>query len=78
MTSTTLQKPLACTHCGWPVFPRLPGQKIPATAHGYLDATTSEPVLTGPDAIARASQPPRDINRHDEPADGQPDTGTAK
>ena len=25
---------------GWPVFPTAPGQKIPATEHGYLDATT--------------------------------------
>lgn len=25
---------------GWPVFPCQPGRKIPATEHGYLDATT--------------------------------------
>ena len=25
---------------GWPVFPTAPGSKIPATEHGYLDATT--------------------------------------
>jgi hypothetical protein len=25
---------------GWPVFPVAPGQKIPITEHGYLDATT--------------------------------------
>ncbi|HVB41144.1 MAG TPA: bifunctional DNA primase/polymerase [Streptosporangiaceae bacterium] len=25
---------------GWPVFPCSPGRKAPATAHGYLDATT--------------------------------------
>ena len=60
MTSTTRQQVLACAQCGWPVFPCLPGQKIPATAHGYLDATTDELGLTGPDAIAQAPQlPPR-------------------
>lgn len=26
---------------GWPVFPCQPGRKIPATEHGYLDATTN-------------------------------------
>jgi Bifunctional DNA primase/polymerase, N-terminal/Protein of unknown function (DUF3987) len=28
------------TRLGWPVFPTLPGDKKPLTAHGYLDATT--------------------------------------
>jgi hypothetical protein len=26
---------------GWPVFPAMPGEKEPATAHGFQDATTS-------------------------------------
>jgi Bifunctional DNA primase/polymerase, N-terminal len=36
----TLQQALAFAERGWPVFPCRPGQKIPATRHGYLDATT--------------------------------------
>jgi hypothetical protein len=32
---------------GWPVFPCLPGEKIPATAHGFRDATTDEQQITG-------------------------------
>jgi hypothetical protein len=31
---------LACADRGWPVFPCQSGKKIPATQHGYLDATT--------------------------------------
>jgi hypothetical protein len=31
---------LAIAEYGWPVFPCRPGQKTPATRHGYLDATT--------------------------------------
>lgn len=27
---------------GWPVFPCRPGEKVPATAHGFKDATTSQ------------------------------------
>ncbi len=38
---------LRYAHAGWPVFPALPGQKIPATRHGLLDATTD------PDKIGR-------------------------
>jgi hypothetical protein len=30
----------------WLVFPCLPGQKIPATRHGYLDATTDPTTIT--------------------------------
>jgi hypothetical protein len=40
MTSPVLDEALACADRGWPVFPCQPGQKTPATAHGYLDATT--------------------------------------
>ena len=42
MTDATLRQALAYARRGWPVFPCLPGQKIPATAHGYKDATTDE------------------------------------
>ena len=31
---------------GWPVFPCQPGQKIPATPHGYRDATTDPEQIT--------------------------------
>ena len=41
MTGGTLRQALAFATCGWPVLPCLPGAKIPATAHGYRDATTS-------------------------------------
>ena len=40
MTNPVLRTALACAELGWPVFPCQPGQKIPATEHGYLDATT--------------------------------------
>src|SRR5579872_1373641 len=40
MSDATLRQALAFATCGWPVLPCLPGQKIPATAHGYRDATT--------------------------------------
>jgi hypothetical protein len=36
----TLRAALAYARIGWPVFPCRPGEKIPATAHGHLDATT--------------------------------------
>jgi bifunctional DNA primase/polymerase-like protein len=42
----TLARALACARRGWPVFPCQPGQKIPATRHGYLDATTDEQQVT--------------------------------
>ena len=42
-----LRQALACARRGWPVFPCLPGQKIPATAHGFRDATTDEQQITG-------------------------------
>jgi hypothetical protein len=31
---------LAYAERGWPVFPCLPGRKVPATEHGHRDATT--------------------------------------
>jgi hypothetical protein len=42
----TLRQALACAARGWPVFPCQPGKKIPATRHGYLDATTDEQQIT--------------------------------
>jgi len=40
MTEGMLLQALAYASRGWPVFPCQPGQKIPATWHGYRDATT--------------------------------------
>ena len=40
MTDATLRQALAFAARGWPVFPCQPGQKIPATRHGFRDATT--------------------------------------
>ena len=68
MTSTTLQQVLACVHCGSPVFPACRPEKTRHRSR-LLDATTDRLALTGSAAIARASQPPRDINRHHERAD---------
>jgi hypothetical protein len=46
MTDATLRQALAYARHGWPVFPCLPGQKIPATRHGYRDATTDQQQIT--------------------------------
>ncbi len=46
MTDATLRQALAYARHGWPVFPCVPGQKIPATQHGYQDATTDEQQIT--------------------------------
>lgn len=37
---------LRYAQAGWPVFPCRPGEKIPATAHGFLDATTDPDQIT--------------------------------
>jgi Bifunctional DNA primase/polymerase, N-terminal len=37
---------LRYAQAGWPVFPCLPGQKAPATKHGFLDATTDPDKIT--------------------------------
>jgi hypothetical protein len=42
----TLRQALAFAERGWPVFPCQPGQKIPATRHGFLDATTDRAQIT--------------------------------
>jgi hypothetical protein len=31
---------------GWPVFPCIPGEKVPSTAHGFQDATTDAAQIT--------------------------------
>ena len=46
MSNPTLAEALALAGRGWPVFPCLPGRKVPATVHGYLDATTDERQVT--------------------------------
>jgi Bifunctional DNA primase/polymerase, N-terminal len=46
MSNETLRQALAYAGRGWPVFPCRPGQKIPATRHGYLDATTDQQQIT--------------------------------
>jgi len=46
MSRDALREALALASQGWPVFPCQPGRKVPATAHGYLDATTDERQIT--------------------------------
>jgi hypothetical protein len=46
MTDATLRQALAFATCGWPVLPCQPGQKTPATRHGYRDATTDPGQIT--------------------------------
>ena len=42
----TLRQALAFADRGWPVFPCQPGQKTPATRHGFWDATTDPTQIT--------------------------------
>ena len=46
MTDATLRQALAYARRGWPVLPCLPGQKTPATRHGFRDATTDQQQIT--------------------------------
>ena len=43
----------------------------------HIQGWAAELGLTGPEAVAAASQPPSDINRQHEPARGQPDREAA-
>ena len=46
MRARTAEQALAYARYGWPVFPCQPGSKLPATRHGFLDASTD------PDKVA--------------------------
>jgi hypothetical protein len=82
MTDGTLRQALAFATRGWPVLPCLPGQKIPATAHGYRDATTDPGQITDwfgrhPDwnlAIATGAPGPDvlDVDEHGPAGNGYP------
>jgi hypothetical protein len=41
-----MRQALLYAQVGWPVFPCLPGQKLPATKHGFKDATTDPDRIT--------------------------------
>jgi hypothetical protein len=52
--NTRLAAALRYAAAGWPVFPCSPGEKVPVTRHGFLDATTDPDKITwwwsrGPD-----------------------------
>ena len=46
MTAAMLRQALAYARSGWPVFPCQRGAKIPATRHGFRDATTDPVQIT--------------------------------
>jgi len=46
VTDDTLRQALTYASRGWLVFPCQPDQKIPATRHGYRDATTDQERIT--------------------------------
>ena len=80
MTDATLRQALAYARRGWPVFPCRPGEKIPATTHGFRDATTDEHQITAwftrhPGrnlAIATGARGPDvlDVDQHDPDGNG--------
>ena len=82
MTDATLRQAQAFATSGWPVLPCLPGQKIPATAHGYRDATTDPEQIDEwfgrhPDwnlAIATGAPGPDvlDVDKHGPAGNGYP------
>ena len=82
MTSSVLRQALAFAASGWPVLPCLPGQKMPATTHGYRDATTDPDQITAwfgrhPDrnlAIATGAPGPDvlDVDDHGPAGNGYP------
>ena len=56
-TNPMLAAALRYARANWPVFPCIPGEKVPATPHGFLDATTDPDKITwwwsrGPDRNA--------------------------
>jgi hypothetical protein len=73
---------LAYARRGWPVFPCQPGNKAPATRHGYRDATTDPAQITTwwtrqPDlgiAVATGSPGPDvlDVDQHGPAGSGYP------
>jgi Bifunctional DNA primase/polymerase, N-terminal len=80
MTNETLRHALAYARRGWPVFPCLPGEKVPATRHGFRDATTDQRQITAwfgtrPDhnlAIATGAPGPDvlDVDQHGQAGNG--------
>ena len=44
--TAALRQALTYARRGWPVFPCRPGEKVPATRHGFRDATTDERHIT--------------------------------
>ena len=88
MTDDMLRRALAYARHGWPVFPCLPSQKIPATAHGFRDATTDEQQITGwfgrgfswNLAIATGAPGPDvlDVDQHGPAGNGYPAFGKLK
>jgi hypothetical protein len=82
MSDATLHQALAFARGGWRVFPCLPGQKIPATPHGYRDATTDQQQITnwfgrGRDwnlAVATGAPGPDvlDVDEHGQVGNGYP------
>jgi hypothetical protein len=45
-SASIVPQALAYARRGWPVFPCRPGEKAPATPHGFYDAATDEPTIT--------------------------------
>ena len=61
LADTTAERDLAERHRLWP----------------FVQSWAAELGLTAPDAIAKTSQPPSEINRQHEPASRQPDREAA-
>jgi hypothetical protein len=80
VSARTAGQAQAYARYGWPVFPCLPGSKLPATRHGFLDATTDPDKLAWwwqrqPDAnVAIATGGPGpdvlDVDQHGQAGNG--------